>query len=150
MKKFVLVAIMASSLVSGQAMAACTTATRLDAAAISALLGGKTVCVPKVTIATMTWQELHEGTSTSTTGLLKDYKRGPGHAVDPSQTVGTWTVSANGGGNQATVTQAYNGGGGIYTYSVHSIDILNAIYGFCPTAGGAEIEAKVKSTTTGC
>lgn len=140
MKKFVLVAAMAGSLVSGQAIAACTNATRLDAAAISALLGGNTVCVPTTTIPTMTWQELHVGTATSTTGALIDYKRGPGDAVDPSETVGTWTVNANGGAQQATVTHAYSGGGGTYIYSVHSISGTN--YGFC--VGGTEIVARVK------
>lgn len=146
MKKFVLVAAMAGSLVSGQANAACTTATRLAPAAISALLGGNTVCVPTTTIPTMTWQELHVGTSTSTTGALIDYKRGPGPGPDPSQTVGTWTVTGSGVGN-AVVTHAYSGGG-TYTYSVHSISGTN--YGFCPVPSGTEIVARVKSGGGAC
>ena len=147
MKKLVLVAVMAGSLVSGQAFAACTNGSRLSDTAISQLLGGNTVCVPKVTIATMTWQELHVGTLTSTSGALTDYKRGPppGETVDPSKTVGTWTVSANGGGNKATVTHAYTGGGS-YTYSVHSIG--GAIYEFCN--GATVIEARVKTGGGAC
>ena len=137
MKKFVLVAVMAGSLVSGQAMAACTTSTRLAGPAISTLLAGNTVCVPTVTIATMTWQELHQGTSG---GALIDYKRGPGHPVDPSETVGTWTVSGTGVGN-STVTHAY-GSGGSYTYSVHAN--IDGSYSFCPVPSGTEIFARVK------
>ena len=149
MKKFVLIAAIAGSLVSIEAIAACTNNTRLNATAISNLLGGNTVCVPKTNNATMTWQELHVGTLTSTSGALIDYKRGPGHAVDPSETVGTWSVSANGGGNnQASVTHTYSGGGGSFTYSVHSISVSGAIYGFC--AGGVEIEARVTPGGTGC
>lgn len=140
MKKYVLVAAMAGSLVSGEAIAACTGGTRLDAAAISALLGGKTVCVPMVTIATMTWQELHVGNTTSTTGALIDYKRGPGHPVDPSETVGTWTVNGTGNGN-STVTHAY-GSGGSYIYSVHGNP--DGSYSFCPLPSGTEIFARVK------
>ena len=143
MKKLVLVAAIAGSLVSVEAIAACTGGTRLNAAAISTLLGGNTVCVPTATIPTMTWQELHVGTSG---GALIDYKRGPGHAVDPSQTVGTWSVSGSGNGN-SFVTHTYSGGGGSFTYSVHSIS--GAIYGFC-TAAGVEIEARVKSGGGAC
>ena len=150
MKKFVLVAAIAGSLVSGQAIAACTNNTRLDAAAIRLLLGGNTVCVPTVTPAAptpMTWQELHEGTSTSTSGTLTDYKRGPGHAVDPSKPVGTWTVNGSGQGN-STVTHAYSGGGGTYIYSVHSISTTPPIYGFC--GAGPEIVARVKPGNGAC
>ena len=144
MKKFVLVAAMAGSLVSGQAIAACTTATRLNAAAISALLGGNTVCVPTVTVDPMTWQEEHAGTSTSTSGALIDFKRGS-NPVDPTKTVGTWSVTGTGAGN-SFVTHAYSGGGGSYTYSVHSIG--GAIYGFC--GAGPEIVARVKPGNGAC
>ena len=144
MKKFVVVAAMAGSLVSGQAIAACSPGTRLNATNISAILGGNTVCVPTTTIPTMTWQELHVGTSTSTTGALIDFKRGPGHAVDPSETVGTWTVTGTGVGN-STVTHNY-GAGGSYTYTVHSIG--GTIYGFC--GAGPEIVARIKPGSGAC
>ena len=145
MKKFVLVAAIAGSLVSGQAIAACTGGTRLNAAAISALLGGNTVCVPSVTIPTMTWQELHVG---APGGALIDYKRGPGHAVDPSQTVGTWSVTANAGGNQASVVHTYSGAGGTYTYSVHGSGVVGTIHSFC--VGSTAIDAMVKSGGGAC
>ena len=140
MKKIVLVAVMAGSLVSGQAMAACTNSTRLSGPAIITLLSGNTVCVPTVTIPTMTWQELHSGT-----GLLIDYKRGPSHPVDPSETVGTWTVNGTGKGN-SSVTHAYSGAGGTYIYTVHSIG--GAIYEFC--VGTTPITARVKSGGGAC
>ena len=147
MKKFVLVAAMAGSLVSGQAIADCSSGSRLNAAAISPLLGGNTVCVPTTTIPTMTWQELHVGTSTSTTGALIDFKRGPGHAVDPSETVGTWTVTGTGVGN-SFVTHAYSGGGGTYIYSVHGSGVVGTNHSFC--SGATEIVARVKSGGGAC
>lgn len=144
MKKLVLVATMVGSLVSGEAIAACDNSTRLNAAAISALLGGNTVCVPTTTIPTMTWQELHQGTSG---GPLIDYKRGPGHPVDPSETVGSWTVSGSGVGN-ATVTHAYSGSGGTYIYSVHGTGIVGTDHSFC--VGATEIVARVKAGGGAC
>lgn len=141
MKEFVLVAVMASSLVSGQAIAACDASSRLNGAQISALLGGNTVCVPTATIPTMTWQELHVGSSTSTSGALIDYKRGPGHPVDPSQTVGTWSVTANSGGQSASVVHNY-GSGGAYTYTVHGSGVVGTNHSFC--VGATEIVARVK------
>lgn len=146
MNRFVLVAAIAGSLVSGQAIAACTNATRLNAAAISLLLGGNTVCVPTVTPVAplpMTWQEEHVGNSTSTTGALIDFKRGS-NPVDPTKTVGTWTVTGTGVGN-STVTHNY-GAGGSYTYTVHSIG--GTIYGFC--GAGPEIVARIKPGSGAC
>ena len=142
MKKIVLVAVMAGSLVSGQAMAACTQATRLAGPDIITLLSGNTVCVPTVTIPTMTWQELHSGTSG---GPLIDYKRGPGHPVDPSETVGTWTVTGQ-GNSPGNVVHNY-GSGGSYTYTVHSTSVSN-MYSFC--VGATEIVARVKSGGGAC
>ena len=146
MKKLVLVAVMAGSLVSGQAFAACNDP-RLNATALKALLGGKTVCVPPITQSTMTWQELHVGTSTSTTGDLFDYKRGPPPSPDPTVKVGTWTVTANNAGNNASVIHAYTGGNS-YTYTVHGSGVVGTVHSFC--VGNTAIDAMVKSTTTGC
>ena len=148
MKKFILVVAIAGSLVSGQAIAACTD-TRLDAAAISALLGGNTVCVPAVTVPTMTWQELHEGSSTSTSGVLTDFKRGPGPGPDPSKPVGTWSVSAaKPKGKDASVIHTYSGGGGTYTYTVHGTGVVGTNHSFC--SAGPEIVARVKSLGGAC
>jgi hypothetical protein len=54
------------------------------------------------------WQEWHNGS----TQRVIDYKLGPNHPVDPSADVGSYSVSNN------TVTYAYSGGGGTYTYEV--------------------------------
>ena len=140
MKKFVLVAAMAGSLVSGHAIAACAQNTRLGATALKALLGGNTVCVPTTTLPTMTWQELHVGSSTSASGALIDYKRGPGPGPDPSAPVGTWTVTGQGNG-ASTVIHAYTGGNS-YTYTVHP---NGTNYSFCQVPSGTEIVAKVQS-----
>ncbi len=149
MKKLLLAVSAGLTLVSlgGQAIAACTNPTRLSAAQISALVGGNTVCVPNVTVPTMTWQELHVGTSTSTTGALIDFKRGPGHAVDPSETVGTWTVNGTGAGN-ATITHSYNAGGGSYIYTVHGTGVVGSDHSFC--VGATEIVARVKAGGGAC
>ena len=144
MKNFVLVAAMAGSLVSGHALAACDTGSRLAAAAIRTLLGNNTVCVPASPSPNMTWQELHVGT---TSGALIDYKRGPGHAVDPSETVGSWTVNGTGVGN-STVTHAYSGGGGTYIYTVHGTGVADTNHSFC--GGPTEIVARVKSGGGAC
>lgn len=130
--------------VCGQAFAACDNASRLDAAQIGALLAGNTVCVPAATVANMTWQELHSGGATS--GSLIDYKRGPGHAVDPSATVGSYTVNGTGGGN-SSVTHNY-GTGGSFTYTVHGTGVVGSNHSFC--AGATEIVGRVKPGGGAC
>ena len=144
MKKFVLVAAMVGSLVSIEAIAACTSP-RLNEVSLKNLLGGNTVCVPAVTISTMTWQELHVGTSG---GAIIDFKRGPLDTVDPSKPVGTWTVNANPAGNNATVTHAYSGGGGTFIYTVHGTGAVGTNHSFC--AGATEIVGRVKSGGGAC
>jgi hypothetical protein len=47
------------------------------------------------------WQEWHEAG-----GALWDWKRGPGHAVDPRDQVGNWSAA---NGANATVTHTYGG-----------------------------------------
>ena len=121
----------------GQAAAACASpaSTLLSHSALLSLVTGRTVCVPNGT--EWQWQEQHNAS-----GALSDYKRGPGHAVDPSETVGSWSVS-NKGGN-ATIEHNY-GSGGTFTYSVW--DNNNGTYSFC--SGAPEIVATVK-TGPGC
>ena len=125
----------------GQAAAACASpSTPLNQNELVTLVAGKTVCVPNGT--EWQWQELHNG-SNQQGGTLIDYKRGPGHAVDPSETVGSWSVS-NKGGN-ATIEHKY-GSGGTFTYSVWNNG--NGTHSFCSAA--PEIVATVKTTQTGC
>ena len=141
MKTFVLASTMALALVSGEAMAVCSGGTRLDAGQITALLTNNTVCVPAATVPDMTWQELH-----SSGGNLIDYKRGAGHPVDPTETVGTWSVSGTGVGN-SFVTHNY-GSGGSYTYSVFGTGVVGTSHSFC--GSGPEIFARVKSLGGAC
>jgi hypothetical protein len=139
MKKLFLAASvgMALASVGGQALAACASpSVRVSAvASLVTLLQGNTVCVPTTTVPTMTWQELHSG---SNGGPLIDYKRGPGHATDPSATVGTWSVTGV-AGQRAQVTHNY-GSGGSFTYTVWNNG--NGTHSFC--SAGPEIVARIK------
>ena len=122
-----LAALLASA---GQAQAACTGNTRISSVTtLSNLLGNKTVCFPATTVDPMTWQEKHVRVGAATTGALIDFKRGPGHPVDPSATVGTWTVTGSNGQN-ARVVHDY-GAGVTYSYSVH--DNGDGTHSFCST-----------------
>jgi hypothetical protein len=105
----------------GNAYAACTGNTRLNAQQLGTTFVGKTVCA---TLGNDKWQEEHRGSGT--TGELWDYKRGPGHAVDPTARVGTWTIV--GTGNSAVMQHSYTGGGS-YQYQVFNNG--NGTYDFC-------------------
>ncbi|MEP6587728.1 MAG: hypothetical protein ABJA84_03090 [Polaromonas sp.] len=139
MKQFVLVATMACAIVSGEAMAACS-GNSLSVAQLNTLLTGNTVCSPSS--APFNWQELHQAG-----GALIDYKRGPGHAVDPSETVGSWAVAGNNAGNNAKVTHNY-GSGGSYTYTVYGSGVVNTPHSFC--GSGPEIVTRIKSGGGAC
>ena len=121
------------------AMAACKQpSTRVSTStALSTLLTGKTVCVPSSKPGwTWEWQELHQAPN-----ILVDYKKGPGHAVDPSKPVGTWTITGTGtAGVRAVVAHDY-GGGQSYTYTVW--DNGNGTHSFC--SANPEIIATIKS-----
>ena len=113
----------------GQAAAVCS-GTALDAAQLSAAFSGNTVCAQR---AGDRWQEYHQ-----VGGALIDWKMGPGHAVDPSKQVGTWSATSSG--------LAYNyGSGGNYTYQV--FDNNNGTYSFC---NGAEMLVTVRSGQGAC
>jgi hypothetical protein len=144
MKPFVLASTIAFAVISGDAMAVCIGGTRLNAAQITLLLTNNTVCVPAATVPDMTWQELH---SSGSGGDLVDFKRGPGHAIDPSETVGSWSVTANPAGNNATVTHNYDSGG-TYTYSVFGSGVVGTSHSFCGSA--PEIVGRVKSGGGAC
>jgi hypothetical protein len=107
--------------------------------ALTTLLQGNTVCVPVNTQPTMDWQELHQAG-----GVLIDYKRGPGHAVDPSEPVGTWTVSTV-GLNGVFVTHNY-GAGGSFVYSVWNNG--DGTHSFCSSS--PEVKARIKPGGGAC
>lgn len=83
------------------------------------LLTGNTVCVSN---GAGGWdaQELHQSG-----GNLVDYKLGPGHAIDPSTSVGSWSISGS------TVTYSYGTGG---TYNNAVWDNGDGTYSFCNPA----------------
>ena len=115
----------------GQAAAACS-GTALDVTQLSAKFSGNTVCAQR---AGDRWQEYHQGTGS---GDLIDWKMGPGHAVDPSKQVGTWSATNTG--------MAYDyGSGGQYTYQV--FDNNDGTYSFC---NGAEMAVTVRSGQGAC
>jgi hypothetical protein len=104
-------------------------------ATLNSLLSGNTVCVPAVTQAVMTAQEEHRSG-----GQLWDYKRGPGHSVDPSERVGSWIVN---GSNVRSVFVTYDyGGGQVTNFTVW--DNRDGTYSFC-SATSPEIRARIKT-----
>jgi hypothetical protein len=103
-----------------QAVCSCNAqATRTaDQAMLTTLLSGKMVCG---NVGSERWQEWHNGSSS---GPIVDYKLGPTHPVDPSKTIGNYTVNADN-----TVTYNY-GAGAPYTYDVCFVAASNT-YTYC-------------------
>lgn len=124
------------------AMAACSapSAARVNTvAALTTLLSGNTVCVPETTQAVMTAQEEHRPG-----GQLWDYKRGPGHPVDPTERVGSWVIN---GSNARSVFVTYDyGGGQITNFSVW--DNRDGTHSFC--SANPEIKARIKTGPGPC
>ena len=83
--------------------------TVLTGAQIQTLLVGNYACGSS---GDDTWDEILSGT---TTGTVTDYKQGPTDATDPTQAVGSYTIST--GGSPDTITYNY-GAGGTFAYSV--------------------------------
>ncbi len=108
-----------------------TGATNLDS-----LLSGNTVCVGNP--PTWNWQEEHHPG-----GALVDYKRGPGHPVDPTKQVGSWQISGD------NVVYTYNGGG---SFGFQIWNNGDGSYSFCGIIGtGNQIDAIIKpGTGSGC
>lgn len=88
------------------------------AATLSNLLTGRTVCA---SLGGDRWQERHVAG-----GALIDYKRGPGHAVDPTTQVGTWATS--GAVGNTIVTYSYTGG------SSYAFTVCTGVSNPAPTA----------------
>lgn len=127
MKHLMVASIVLLSGISGEVMAACTTpATQVTGAALATLISGQTVCATR---GSDRWQEQHQGGPLS--GSLSDYKKGPTDPIDPTETVGTWSVNTTAN----TVTYTYTGGSS-YTYSVYND---GGTYSFCTAPGGAVV-----------
>jgi hypothetical protein len=114
----------------GSAMAQC--ATPIATQALRTLLTNNTACVGSTPNAQ--WSEWHNA------GTLVDWKKGPSDPRDPTTTVGTYVISANGdNGGRVTYTYGINS----YSYAVQAATV--PIYTFCPlTGGGATLSVTIK------
>ena len=139
MKPIILAAVAGMALASLPAvsMAACgpPSVRVVTVAAMTTLLEGNTVCVGAQ--PTMDAQEFHQAG-----GALIDYKRGPGHPIDPTKQVGTWTVTDVRG---ARVNHHY-GGATKFGYSVWNNN--NGTHSFC--SDNSEVKARIKSGGGAC
>ncbi|WP_434130148.1 hypothetical protein [Methylocaldum sp. GT1BB] len=134
MKSIVIRGVIVFVSIAGEAMAACT-GPNLNQIQLSTALSGMTVCATR---GAERWQEQHQGTGS---GTLVDYKNGPSDPVDPSETVGTWSIS--GTGANAVVRYDY-GSGGTYDYRVYGNG--GNSYSFCNASSGEEIVGTVVSS----
>ena len=136
-----LMALLAVAAGSGSAYAtSCTASTgynELTGIQIRTLLNGSLVCSPAT--GPYSNQEAHSG------GNITDYKMGPTDPVDPSVSVGTYTV-ANGTGAQ--ITYSYTAGGGTYNYTVWGTTTSGSgSYDFC--AGTSPVTVRVVAGSSG-
>ena len=79
-------------------------------AVLSTLLQDKTVCAA---LAPDRWQEYH-----AAGGALFDWKRGPGHPVNPREQVGTWSITSVTVGRNTREHVTHRYGGRSYEYRV--------------------------------
>lgn len=130
MKKLILISGLASFIgTTGSAYADCSANTRVTGNTLTTLITGNTICA---TQGNDKWQEQHRAG-----GQLWDYKKGPGDTVDPTEQVGTWSITSN------TLTHSY--GSVSYSYSVHLVSgnsytlcgpsIINATIQAAPSCG---------------
>jgi hypothetical protein len=119
---------------------------------INAIIGpGNTVCgrpgagYPGGAGSADRWQEEHVAG-----GQLWDYKRGPGHAVDPRKQVGTWSTAAA-SRTQGTISHIY-GPTVAFTWVMYGPTSNSpgaSVYSFC--SGGAEhVRAFVRTGSVPC
>lgn len=146
MKRLIIASVVLLAGISGEAMAVdCSSNTRITNAALTALIQGKTVCA---TLGAEKWQEYHSGSSGGANNLI-DYKKGPGHAVDPTGPVGSWSTSGTGVNSRVN----YNyGPGQVYSYEVHgaSTFVNGATYTFCGDSAAPTLDVTLRSGQVSC
>ena len=103
--------------------------TRITGPALQALISNNTMCAASSTNSD-TWQEYHQGLAS---GDLIDWKQGPGHPVDPTAKVGTWTA-----GNDANALLTHTYGALAYSWMVCQQGVTN-IFFLASTSGAANI-----------
>jgi len=92
--------------------------------ATQSVLANKMVCAQ---VGSERWQEWHNGGSS---GPVVDYKLGPSNPVDPTSTVGSYAISADG-------TISYTYGSSTFRYAVCQ---TGGTYAFCGASfGGRDI-----------
>jgi hypothetical protein len=99
---------------------------------LSGAAAGQTVCVANGA----GWENQEYHASGPTTGVLIDYKKGPGDPIDPTKTIGTWMIS--GTGTSTAVTYSY-AGGSTWQYAVCSAKSKPGpgdTIGFCASSNG--------------
>ena len=131
---------MVASMTAGEVLAqACPTGTT-RVSALTALIGNNTLCATR---GADRWQEYHQG---NTSGPLIDWKQGSPHPVDPTATVGTFTLS---NGSSSTLTHTY--GGVSYTWLVCRVDVMPTVYTLIASgAGGTITGATVRTNQVAC
>lgn len=130
------------------AVAQCT-GTALNAGQLTTLLSGNTVCGrPAASYPGSTsdrWQEQHRGGA-----QLWDFKRGPSDPVDPTERVGSWSISPGVQGSPALVTHAYLGGTS-FSWAVYTQGTgPTATHSFCNAARAEHVRAYVLPGIVGC
>lgn len=128
---------------SNNALAVCNNGNQITANSTPSLfntLNGNKVCV---TIpANNASQEQHR-----TDGTLYDYKRGPGHPIDPTEQVGNWSVNPGSGQDSNRVIYNYLGGDS-FNFTLHLQ--TNGTYDFCTSKNGTTVvNATIETGATG-
>jgi hypothetical protein len=136
-KRFLCAAIALLGFGAGNAIAACT-APYLTGPQIQTLLARNTACVGHT--PTAQWSEWHNGT---TTGSVVDWKLGASDPVDPTATVGTYTITS--GPTAGTVKYTY--GSSSYTYYIQQ---GSNPYVFCNTSGSPSFTVTINSGQGPC
>lgn len=128
----------------------------LSVTQIEALLGTSMACYPQA--SPFENQEYHTGSTGSSTGNIIDYKKGPTDPIDPSETIGGYSISTTSGrGAHAIITYTYTGNpSSNFTYTVWGPEPSTTnLYDFCvgttPLAGGpVRIIPQVGGTPVPC
>jgi hypothetical protein len=90
----------------------CAGGERLTANGLRKMLEGRTVCA---TAGDTSWSDFHRPAASGSEGELWAYRRGPGHAVDPTARTGSWVIE---GSARAQPMMTYIYGANRYSHAV--------------------------------
>lgn len=120
--------------------ATCPGGSQLD----PALLAGHTVCTAD---GAGGWQEQEYH---APDGKLWDYKRGPGHKVDPTRDMGSWTVNPRQPASKQTVTYRYTDKpGGAVKWTTPEYELYSngsQAYSLCGSTGSRDVTLRLGQT----